>query len=254
MGANSAAAIRVRATRAHSPGTGAGMRVALDPVMSDYPVQVDVSSPPHFARMQLLLRLALGIALGWLGITAGWLVCALYGLLPLVAAVAASSVDRDKYQTEFAPPLWRPLRWLLGFWAYMTLLVDRFPTERDDDVRIAIRFTGQPSIGSALLRLITSIPSGLVLGLLWMVSGVLWVIAAVVVLIGARMPRSILAFQRGVLRWNARLVAYHASLVDEYPPFSFSSQGDVGERPSTQERDERHRGDRDDSIDGVRAR
>jgi hypothetical protein len=191
--------------------------------MTDYPVQVDVSSPPQFERMQLLLRLALAIALGWLGITAGWLVCALYGVLPLMAAVAASSVGHDKYQTEFAPPLWRVLRWLLGFWAYMTLLVDRFPTERDEDVSMNIRFTGRPSIGSALVRLLTSIPSGLVLGFLWMVSGILWVVAALLILVGSPMPRSILAFQRGVLRWNARLVAYHASLVDEYPPFTFET-------------------------------
>jgi hypothetical protein len=27
-----------------------------------------------------------------------------------------------------------------------------------------------------------------------------------------------------VLRWETRLVAYHASLVDEYPPFAFDTE------------------------------
>src|SRR6185503_13586975 len=61
---------------------------------SDYPVQIDVTSPPHFDRVQLLLRIGIGILLGWLGLTAGWLVCLLFGALPLIAAVAISS-ERD---------------------------------------------------------------------------------------------------------------------------------------------------------------
>ena len=77
---------------------------------------------------------------------------------------------------------------------------------------------------TALSRLLTSIPSGIVLCFLWFVSGILWLFAAVAVLLGAAMPGSILAFQRGVLRWQARLVAYHASLVEEYPPFSFDTE------------------------------
>ena len=105
----------------------------------------------------------------------------------------------------------------------MALLVDRFPTGDDDDVRIQIANTGRPTVGSALSRLVTSIPSGFVLLLLWCVSSVLWIVAAVSVVLGLAMPDSILAFQRGVLRWQARLVAYHASFVEEYPPFSFDT-------------------------------
>jgi hypothetical protein len=43
---------------------------------------------------------------------------------------------------------------------------------------------------------------------------------------------SILSFQRGVLRWQARLVAYHASLVEEYPPFSFETGDGHGATPA----------------------
>ena len=194
---------------------------------SDYPVQIDVTSPPHFDRVQLLLRIGIAILLGWLGLTAGWLVCLLFGALPLIAAIAISA-ERDAYHQEVAPQVWSVLDWLLRLSAYMLLLVDRFPTDETRSVVIDIRYTGQPTVGSALVRLITSIPSGLVLMLLWCVSSVVWIVAALAVLFGLSMPRSILAFQRGVLRWQARLVAYHASFVAEYPPWSFDTETPSG--------------------------
>lgn len=195
---------------------------------SDYPVRIDVTSPPHFDRVQVLLRIGIAMLLGWLGLTAGWLACLLFGVLPLIAAVAISS-ERDAYLKEVAPGIWAVLDWLLRLSAYMLLLVDRFPTEETRSVTTEIRYTGQPTVGSALARLITSIPSGLFLMLLWCVSSVLWVVAALAVLLGLSMPRSILAFQRGVLRWQARLVAYHASFVVEYPPWSFDTETLPGE-------------------------
>jgi uncharacterized protein DUF4389 len=199
---------------------------------SAYPVQIDVMSPPHFDRMQLLLRIAIAILLGWLGLTAGWLACLLFGALPLIAAVAISS-RRAAYLQEVAPQIWSVLDWLLQLSAYMLLLVDRFPADGARGVVIEIRYTGQPTAGSALARLITSVPSGLVLMVLWCVSSVLWVVAALAVLLGLSMPRSILAFQRGVLRWQARLLAYHASFVVEYPPWSFDTEIPSGEALAT---------------------
>jgi hypothetical protein len=194
---------------------------------SAYPVQIDVSSPPHFDRMQLLVRIGIAILFGWLGLTAGWLVCLLFGALPLIAAIAISSVGRDAYLEKVAPPIWTVLDWLLQMSAYMLLLVDRFPADGVRGVTSEIRYTGHPSIASALGRLVTSVPSGAVLMVLWFVSSVLWVVAALTVLLGLAMPRSILAFQRGVLRWQARLVAYHASFVVEYPPWSFDTETDT---------------------------
>ena len=189
----------------------------------DHPVHVEVAPLPKLERIQLLLRIALAVVLGWFGITAGWLVGALYALLPLIAAIAISSGGGTGYATDLGSKLWRVLTWLLQLSAYLMLLVDRFPSGGDYPVRIEIRFTGQPTIGSSLLRLATSIPSGLVLLCLWCASAVLWLVGAGFVLVGASMPEAIPAFQRGVLRWQARLVAYHASLVDEYPPFSFET-------------------------------
>jgi len=194
---------------------------------NESPVHVEVTSPLRFDRIQLLLRIFLAIALGWVGITGGWVVCLLYAALPLIAAIAISSRGGGWYAAEVGPRVWRVLGWLLQLSAFMMLLVDRFPTGEEDEpvqIRMELHPVREPTAGSALLRLLTSIPSGFVLMVLWFVSAVLWVIAALFVLLGSLMPRSILGFQRGVLRWQARLVAYHASLVDEYPPFSLDTE------------------------------
>jgi hypothetical protein len=44
----------------------------------------------------------------------------------------------------------------------------------------------------------------------------------ITIIANATVPRSIESFQTGYLRWAGRLAAYHASLVEEYPPFSLS--------------------------------
>lgn len=199
---------------------------------NDYPVHVEAESPPRFDRIQLLVRIALALVLAWVGITAGWLVLLLYLALPVIAAIAISVRGGDRFGTEVAPRIWRVLGWLLRLSAYMALLVDRFPTDAAAGVQVQLRPTGTPTIGSALGRLLTSVPSGLVLAVLWFVSGILWVVAAVIVLVGGPMPAAIAKFQRGVLRWSARLVAYHASLVQEYPPFVFATEVGHGAPPA----------------------
>lgn len=201
--------------------------------MTDYPVDAEVVVPARFQRGQLALRILMAIVLGWLGITVGWLVCMLFAVLPLVAAIAISATSRERYLTEVAPKIWRILDWLLQASAYMLLLVDTFPTRSTTSpVQIDIRFTGKPSLVTALGRLVTSIPSGLVLCVLWLISGFLWLLAAVCVIGSYPQPEWLLSFQRGVMRWDARLLAYHASLVEEYPPFSLaSSHGHTGSLP-----------------------
>jgi hypothetical protein len=189
-----------------------------------YPVQLDVTSPARFDRVQLALRLVLSIALGWIGVSAGWLGCALFLALPVIAAVMISTRGAQTYLADTGPRLWQLIRWLLAFSAYMLLLIDRFPLGEPSGVEVQIRPEGQPTTSSALLRLITSLPSGLALLLLGVVSWVLVVVGAVMILIEQRVPAGILGFQRGVLRWKARLAGYHTSLVGDYPPFSLEAE------------------------------
>ena len=199
-----------------------GTPVAVMASMRDYPVHLEVTSPQRYDRVQLLLRILFAIVLGWIGFTTGWLVWGLYLVLPVIAAIAISS-SRTSYFEGTAPQVWRVLSWLLKLSAYMMLLVDRFPKEDDGDVRVAVRYTGRPTAGSSIARFVTSIPSGIVLGALWFVSSILWLWGAVTILFAASVPAWLLGFQRGVLRWQARLVAYHASMIEEYPPFSFDT-------------------------------
>lgn len=193
--------------------------------MTSHPVQIEIRSPEHFDRMQLVLRLGLMIVLGAFGISGAWAAGLLYLLLPLAAAITISSDGGDAYTRDVAPQVWRVLRWLLELSAYMMLVTDRFPTADGDNVRTEIRFTARPSTASAVGRLFTSIPAALVLCVLSVVSCVLCMFAIVIVLVGAHMPGWILAFQRGVLRWQGRFAAYHASIIDEYPVFGFDTSG-----------------------------
>ena len=121
------------------------------------------------------------------------------------------------------------LRWLIALYSYLGILTDRFPTEKPQEiVRYEVQTGGTPTVGSALLRLIYSIPSAIVLAVLGIVSGIIWLIAAVMVLVQENYPEGLYDFQRGVLRWEARLLGYHASLVDQYPPFAL----DTGAEPA----------------------
>jgi len=192
--------------------------------MAAYPVQLDVYSPQRFDRIQLLIRIALSVFLGWLGITAGLLMGVLYFALPIFAAIIVSTRGTDTYVHATSQKLWPVLRWLLAFFAYMLLLTDRVPVDEQTGVRAELQPTGRPTVGSTLLRLLLSIPSAFVLALLGIVSSILWLVGLVTILVNHTVPASILSFQTGFLRWHARLLAYHASFVDEYPPFALHDQ------------------------------
>ena len=195
--------------------------------MAPYPVQLEVSAPAQFDRIQLLIRLALSAFFGWLGITMGWVTSALFFALPVFAAIMLSTRGPDYYLHTTTSKVWPVARWLLAFFAYMLLLTDRMPVDDRDDVRVELRPTGHPTVGSALLRLLMSIPSAFVLCFVGIAACILWLVAALSILFTRTVPPSILAFQTGYLRWHARLLAYHASFVDDYPPFSFH------DRPTT---------------------
>lgn len=189
--------------------------------MADYPVTFEVTQPPKFERPQVFIRI---VAYFLLSIVMG---LAYWGL-PIVAAIWSSQKGSQRFLEEDGPKITGWLRWMTALSAYVYMLTDRFPSDEDTSVRYDVQPTGSPSVGSALLRLITSIPSLIVFSILNWVAGIIWLIAAVMVLIQESYPQGLYDFQCGVVRWQARLVAYHASLVDEYPPFAF----DTGSRPA----------------------
>jgi hypothetical protein len=78
-------------------------------------------------------------------------------------------------------------------------------------------------VGAALARIVTGLPSALVLGVLSVGSWVVWLVSAAVILFTEQYPETLYDFQCGVLRWQARLLGYLASLTLAYPPFSFDT-------------------------------
>lgn len=199
-----------------------------------HPVSVEVRRPEHYAREQLALRIVLFVMFGWLGISFGAIFFAFYISVPAFAAIALSNDRAEQFRTRSAPGIVSILRWSLAVYAYFALLTDRLPTrEPQAEVSLEVRPTGSPTVGSALLRILTGIPSALVLAILMFVSAILWLIAFVFVLVKRDYPRAFFDFQLGVLRWIARLFAYQASVVEEYPPFALSDAAHGAElRPS----------------------
>ena len=192
---------------------------------TSYPVTFDVARPEKFERPQVFLRILVAVILSILGGALGWIFGLVYLVLPVVAAIFVSQKGGEKYLSEDGPRVTGWLRWIVAFYAYLGILTDRFPIEKPEEiVRFEVQTSGTPTVGSALLRLIYSIPSAFVLSILSIVSAVIWLIAAVMVLVQENCPEGLYNFQRGILRWEARLMGYHASLVEQYPPFALDTE------------------------------
>jgi len=196
---------------------------------TEYPVTFNIARPERFERPQVVLRILVIIVLSILAGAIGWVFGLVYLAVPVLAAIFISQKGGEKYIAEDGPRVTNWLRWYLAIYSYIAVLTDRFPT---DDPATAVSFdvrpSGSPSVGSALLRLIYSIPSALVVALLGIVGAVIWVIAVISILINENYPEGLYDFQLGIMRWHARLMGYHASLVEQYPPFAV----DTGPEPA----------------------
>jgi hypothetical protein len=85
---------------------------------------------------------------------------------------------------------------LMSFYAYLALLTDQLPS-------------GQP--GGPVQLDVHSLS-----------------LVGIMIVITEQYPASLYEFQCGVLRWQARLLGYHASLVEQAPPWRF----DAGSAPT----------------------
>jgi hypothetical protein len=184
-----------------------------------FPVALDVERPPAFQRAHVFLRVALLVVVGWIGHPAGLLWLG----LPAVAAVLVSQKGGQRYLDENGPTVARALNWILDLVAYLALLTDRLPGRGEHPVRLQVERSGSPTVGSALLRILSAIPSLIVLAILTFVGGIVWVLAAIGVLVGETYPESMWRFQLGIVRWEACLLAYLASLLNRYPPFALET-------------------------------
>jgi len=194
---------------------------------ADYPVIFDPVRPERFDRAQVFLRLVVLFIFSSIG-SVGSL---LYFGFPVLAAIMISGKGGQRFMEEDAPRVAGGLHWIVAVGSYVSFLSDRFPTERPETAaRLEVTPTGIPTVGTAVLRIITSIPSLLVFLLLGIVSLFVWLVAAISVLVLRRYPEVLYGYQRAVVRWGARLLAYHASIVDRYPPFAIDTKAETTSR------------------------
>lgn len=197
------------------------------------PLHLTVPPPARFSRTHVVIRFALLILLATVVGSHGFPGVLVFLGLPVVAALLIAQHTGPGFLQRDSQTLVRALHWLVGLYAYLGLLTDHFPTGGSDDVvRLEIIPTGEPTPGSAMTRLITSIPAAVALWLLGIVAGLLWVVAAVFVLVTENYPLAIFDFQCGVLRYQARFLAWHASLVDVYPTSMTEDASSTGIGPT----------------------
>lgn len=184
-----------------------------------FPVTFDVERPPAFQRPHVFLRLGLLVVIGWIGHPVGLLWLG----LPLVAAILVSQKGGQRYLDEDGPKVTRVLNWILDLVAYLALLTDQLPGRGEHPGRFHVERSGSPTVGSTLLRILYAIPSLIVIAILTFVGAIVWVIAVVLVLVDENYPDSLWGFLLGLVRWEACLLGYLASLVDHYPPFALET-------------------------------
>jgi hypothetical protein len=194
--------------------------------MSD-PVTFDLDRPPVFRRAHVALRVVLLVVVSWIGHPFGLLWLG----LPVIAAIFIAQKDGRRYLDEDGPKLIGVLGWIVSVLAYLALLTDRLPGGGSQPVRFQVERSGSPTVRSALLRILYALPSLIVLAILGFVGAIVWVIAVVLILINERYPESFWRFLLALVRWEAWLLAYLASLVDRYPPFRLKTRPGTPEIP-----------------------
>ena len=197
------------------------MSEAASPMRANlYPVRFSVERPSRYQRVQLLLRIGTWIVLGWImDMALGFLMFA----GPVISAVLIGQHGGASFLERYGAIYHKILSFYMGVMAYLWFTTDTFPTWGEEGAsRLTINTTGTPTVGSALLRFIMVIPHVLVLWLLSFVAGMLGFIAFFFVLFRESVPAWICNFETAFLAWQARVLAYFLSLVEEHPPYSFS--------------------------------
>ena len=193
------------------------------------PVTFEVERPPVFRRAHVFLRVALLVVIGWIGHPFGLLWLG----LPVVTAILVSQKGGQRYLNENGAKVTDVLNWIVDLVAYLALLTDELPGQAVHPVRFRVERSGSPTVGSALLRVLYAIPSMIALAILAFVGAIVWLIAAVFVLVSENYPDGLWRFLRGLVRWEAWLLAYLASLVDRYPPFTLETRSVSPAAPSS---------------------
>jgi hypothetical protein len=187
----------------------------------NYPVRIEVDVPARFERMQVALRLAILVALVMLFQSGVLLYGLSYLLLPLVAVLLIQRHGGEAYLQQDAPRIIDVLEWFAGFCAYMLFATDSLPLDASRrPLRLRVNVGGAPSVRGALTRYLSSLPHFILLALVGVMACVLAVIAAIGVVLNGHYSNGMRSFQQEYVGWLARALAYHASLVADFPPLT----------------------------------
>ena len=201
---------------------------------SEYPVQLEIDPATSQNRLTVLFRPILTIphwiALIVLGIPAG-VVWILASFSILLTARYPEGLLRFSIGVT---------RWSMRVFGYGGMisddalfvggfLTDRYPPfslgeHPDYPVRLIVpeQVEGRNRLtGFFLVRLVLVLPHAIILTILRYVIVLLTIVAWLAATILGRDPNWLHNIIGGYIRWNARVSAYGALLVDEYPPFSF---------------------------------
>lgn len=193
--------------------------------MTTYPVHYRVEHPETFTRVQLAVRIVAFIAVGMLGISFGTVFFVAYLGLPVFAVSRlATGKSPEAYVEEDGHGILRVLHWLAAISAWAGLVADRLPSRAPEEVvQLAIdpEAAPRPTTRSAIWRVITGLPSALAFVVLCWIGLFVWLWAALSVLLWQRVGDHAFNYLVGLQRWSIRLLVHQASLVEEYPPFSF---------------------------------
>ena len=198
-----------------------------------YPVHYFVEKPERSSRLQLLVRVIAFAALGVLGVSFGMVFLFAYLALPVFATsrLAASPTPKSYFETD-GPRVLTVLRWFAAVSAWAGLVAERLPGRNpDESVRLEIDGWAAPHASNAPWRVISGLPSALVLAVLGWFGVFVWLWAALSILVAQRVGPRTFRYLVGLQRWSIRLLVYQASLVDDYPPFSFADSTSPTEFP-----------------------
>ena len=185
--------------------------------MSDYPVTFDVAYPESPNRWLILIRWLLAIphyvVLYFLGLLAG-----VVWVISFFTILFARTYPDSLYGFMVGVN-----RWSANVNAYV-LFFDRYPpfSMGHGDYEGVTFTVEKPDFNRwlVLVKWLLAIPHLIVLSALGLIATVAIIPLVIGVLVTGRYPRGLFDFLVGVGRWNARVSAYLANLVDRYPPFS----------------------------------
>lgn len=200
-------------------------------------VRTTIHRPALYQRRHVLVRLAVLLAvfalaaflwfadLKFLSYTVGlsWIFGIGYLITPILVAVKVWRKGPKRFLREDGPWLQDKVRRTVALSAYLNALTDK-PSEGVD---IEVTMAGRPTPASAALRLFATLPSLLLMAVVYLVSFLPWTVMIILIMLRRTYPRGLYEFLAAMVRWQARLLAYHASLIDEYPPLTLQVESRV---------------------------